>query len=94
MSETEYDRASFVIASKYREVVIDELSTGAATPSAIAERNGQGIAHISRALQELRDEGVVELLVSEDRTKGRIYGLTDEGDEITDLVADLGGART
>ena len=36
------------------------------------------MAHISRAIGELRDESLVELLVSEDRRKGRVYGMTEQ----------------
>jgi len=55
---------------------------GPATPSQIATDTDLPIAHVSRALQKLRDHDLVDLLVSEDRRKGRVYGLTEKGEDI------------
>lgn len=93
----DYDKASFVISSGPRQAVIEQLSQRPQTPSEIEAVTENEIAHVSRALRELRDEGLVELLVSEDVRKGRIYGLTDAGeavgeyvDERTEVLADGG----
>jgi predicted transcriptional regulator len=76
----DYDSLSFVISSNYRKTVIEALSKQSQTPSEINSCSGEpGIAHVSRALQELREKQIVNLLVSEDTQKGRIYGLTEEG---------------
>jgi len=83
-SDVDYDAISFAISSKYREVTVGALTAHPATPSALADQTGEDIAHVSRALQELREEGIVELLVDEKRKKGRLYGLTDEGDQLAD----------
>lgn len=77
-----WDDVGFVIGSQYRVAVLHCLSEGPATPSQIAEETDFGIAHISRALQNLREWELVELLVSEDRRKGRVYGATETGTEI------------
>ena len=45
-----------------------------------------GIAHVSRALQRLRERELVDLLVSDDRKKGRVYGLTDRGRNVWDTI--------
>lgn len=78
----EWDEISFVISSQYRVAVLRRLSRGPATPSQIADDAGLPIAHISRALQGLRERALVELLVSEDRRKGRVYGATERGETV------------
>lgn len=79
---TDWDEVSYVISSQYRVAVMKRLADGPATPSRISEDADLGIAHISRALQGLRDRGLVELLVSEERRKGRVYGMTERGKEV------------
>lgn len=82
----DWDEISYCISSRYRVVALSCLAKGPATPSQIATDADEGIAHISRALQELRDRNLVTLLVSEDRQKGRVYGLTEDGQETWDTV--------
>ena len=78
----DWDDISYVISSRYRIAVLQELSNGPATPSQIAENSDIAIAHISRALRGLREKTLVQLLVSEDRKKGRVYGITDKGETV------------
>jgi DNA-binding transcriptional ArsR family regulator len=82
----EWDAVGFVISSEYRIAVLGRLASGPATPSRIADDTGLAITHVSRALQSLRDQSLVELLVPEQRKKGRIYGATDRGIEIWELI--------
>mgnify|MGYP000262410024 CR=1 FL=1 len=82
----EWDAVGFVISSEYRVLVLDRLTSGPATPSRIAEDTGLAITHVSRALQTLREQSLVELLVPEQRKKGRIYGATDRGVQIWELI--------
>lgn len=82
----EWDAVSFVISSQYRIAVLRQLSQGPATPSRIANQCDCGIAHISRALQELRERDLVELLVSEERRKGRVYGVTEAGRAVWEKI--------
>lgn len=79
---SEWDDIGYVISSRYRTLVMSRLADGPATPSKIAEDVDVVTTHISRALQELRDRSLVELLVPENRKKGRVYGLTQEGEEV------------
>lgn len=75
-----WDAISYVSRSKYREHIADHLhGEGPATPSEIAEATGHALPHVSRALSQLRDRGLVELLVSEEEHHGRLYGLTEDG---------------
>jgi DNA-binding MarR family transcriptional regulator len=82
----DWDDISFVISSRYRIVALRRLAESPATPSQIASDADVGIAHVSRALQGLRDRSLVDLLVSEDRKKGRVYGLTERGREVWETV--------
>lgn len=82
----EWDEIGYVISSHYRVTVLQHLAQGPATPSRIASESQLSIAHISRALGELRDHSLVNLLVSEDRKKGRVYGVTDKGESIWEQI--------
>jgi len=82
----DWDAVSFVISSRYRIITLRRLSTGPATPSQIAQEASVGIPHVSRALQELRDRELVDLLVSDDRRKGRVYGLTEQGRGVWETI--------
>ena len=82
----EWDEVSYVISSRYRVATLKRLQIGPATPSLIATDTDLTIAHISRALQELQEEELVTLLVSEDRRKGRVYGTTEEGETVIETI--------
>lgn len=82
----EWDDVSYVISSQYRVDVLGRLQTGPASPSLIADDTGRSIAHVSRALQELQEEGLVKLLVSESRRKGRVYGMTELGETVMETI--------
>lgn len=75
-----WDVAGYIASSRYRASVCEFLDReGPELPSRIAERLDLAQPHVSRALSELRERGVVELLVPESQQKGRLYGLTREG---------------
>lgn len=82
----DWEVIGYVISSTYRVQVLRRLDESPAPPSTIAEDTGCAISHVSRALQDLREHGLVDLLVSESRKKGRIYGMTDAGREIWDMI--------
>lgn len=86
MTNVDWDAISYVISSRYRVVAMERLNEGPATPSQIASDADVGIAHVSRALQELRDRGLVTLLVSDERKKGRVYGLTEGGTQVWETI--------
>ena len=75
-----WDAAGFVASSRYRLAVCEYLSSqGPGLPSGIASETDLAQPHVSRALSELRDRDVVELLVPESQQKGRLYDLTARG---------------
>lgn len=79
MSET-WDAAGYIASSRYRLAVCKLLSRdGPDLPSRIAEELDLAQPHVSRALSELRERDIVELLVPESQQKGRLYGLTADG---------------
>lgn len=82
----QWDDVSFVLASTYRVNVLNQLSDNSTTPSQLASETQLPISHVSRALRELRDHSLVKLLVPEDRKKGRIYGITDQGAEVWETI--------
>lgn len=83
---SDWEAIGYVVSSTYRVEVLDRLADSPAPPSTIAEETDCAISHVSRALQDLRDRGLVDLLVPESRKKGRIYGITDEGREIWETI--------
>lgn len=86
MSDSNWDDVSYVISSRYRVATLGRLAESPATPSRISEETDMSVAHVSRALQEMGDEDLVELLVSEDRKKGRVYGVTEKGEEVWETI--------
>jgi len=82
----DYQAVSKVVASKYRTQTVTSLLDGAKMPSEIAEQSDSDMAHISRAITELREQGITELLVDEETKKGRLYGLTESGEKVAEAV--------
>jgi len=82
-----FDQAAYVLGSRYRKVVIEELQDGPTTPSDIADRNDMALSHISRALAELREKEVVASHSDSSRTK--IYTLTALGIRVAETVAEF-----
>jgi len=82
----DWNLIGFVISSDYRVTVLRRLNEDPATPSRIAEEGDVAITHVSRALTELRDRGLVELLVPEERRKGRVYGITEQGRRVWEEI--------
>jgi len=89
MSDVDWDTVGTVTASQYRREVLEALDDQPATPKRLATDLGHDIAHVSRGLQELREDGLVELLVPEEKQKGRIYGSTEKGSEVLATVQEV-----
>ncbi|MFB6159801.1 MAG: ArsR family transcriptional regulator [Haloferacaceae archaeon] len=82
----DWDEIGYVISSSYRVAVLQRLADGPGTPTQIAADTEFSLAHVSRALQDLRSRSLVELLVSEDRKKGRVYGITEHGQDVWSTI--------
>lgn len=81
-----YDTLAYIVGSRYRRLIISELSSGPSTPTNIAEAHGVHVSHVSRGLGELEDRGVVSAYGTDSRT--RLYRLTDYGDTVATLLAE------
>jgi DNA-binding transcriptional ArsR family regulator len=82
----DWDVVGYVISSTHRTAVLGRLNEGPATPTQIAQDVDLPITHVSRALQSLRDNDLVELLVPEERRKGRVYAITSAGTETWEVI--------
>lgn len=76
-----WEELGFVLGSKYRVAVVKVLQKGHQTPLAISQETQKGMSHVSRALRELADKGVVECM-NPKSVKGRIYRLTKLGETL------------
>lgn len=75
-----WDATGYIASSRYRLAVCEYLTEyGPGLPSEIAVETDLAQPHVSRALSELRERDVVELLVPETQQKGRLYDLTSRG---------------
>ena len=81
LSDEMLTEISYVNISKYRTKVIKSLEESPKIPSVIARDSGIRTNHISKVLSELKAHELVECINPEVR-KGRLYRLTDKGDEI------------
>ena len=72
---------SYVQISKYREKTLKSIGDEVKIPTNIAKDSGIRTNHISKVLAELKAHELVECINPEVR-KGRLYRLTDKGDEI------------
>lgn len=79
---SEWDTIGYIVSSSHRIDVLGRLAESPATPSTIAEDVDREITHVSRTLNSLREQDLVELLVPEERRKGRVYGPTSKGTKI------------
>ena len=73
---------SYVNISKYRTKVMKSLDGEVLIPTQIARNAGIRTNHISKVLSELKAHELVECINPEVR-KGRLYRLTDKGEEVT-----------
>lgn len=64
-----------------RKLCLESLASGPKTPHAIAKSSGEHLSHISRALRELMQKGLVECLTP-NLPKNRIYVITTKGKEV------------
>jgi DNA-binding MarR family transcriptional regulator len=79
-----WDLVSFA-QSHARKVCLLALATGPKIPTAIASAAGMNLSHISRALRELSEKGLVKCLTP-NLTKNKIYQITPSGLEISEKL--------
>ena len=76
---------AYVNISSYRVKTVDALKDEVKTPTQIAKDAGIRPNHISKVLSELKAQGIAEC-INEEARKGRLYRLTDVGNEIADKL--------
>jgi predicted transcriptional regulator len=69
--------AAYVSSSSVRSRLLEHLVTGPKTPTELASIEGKHVSHVSRALAELKERGLVEQLSSASRE--RYYKATVQG---------------
>lgn len=89
MGQVEED-ASFVVRSPHRTAVLQRLMEGAAIPAQIREETGQEYSRITEAANNLRKRDLIDLIVEEDTKRGRLYDITDRGEEAIQFMRDNG----
>lgn len=82
-------KASFVTSSGVRSGIIECLQIKEyATPREIAKTLGKHLPTISRALTELKGEGLVDFIEHE-HSRSRLYFLTRDGKKVADIISKL-----
>lgn len=76
---------AFVSISSYRTRTVKSLKGDVKMPTEIAKDTGIRRNHISKVLRELKDSGVAEC-INEEARRGRLYRLTDAGEEIVEKL--------
>lgn len=85
LSDEMLTEISYVKISKYGEKVVKTLNGEVKIPTTIARDSGIRTNHVSKVLSELRAHKIIECINPEAR-KGRLYRLTDKGEEIVDKI--------
>lgn len=78
-------KIALIKASRYRNSILFSIGYNIKTPSEISKEVNIRINHVSKVLKELKNENIVKCL-NEERTKGRLYQLTEEGEEILSFL--------
>ena len=81
LSDDMLKEMSYVKISTYRTKVMKSLDDEVKIPSQIAKDSDILQNHISAVLRQLKEHELVECINPEVR-KGRLYRLTDKGDEV------------
>ena len=81
LSDEMLTEISYVNISKYRTKVMKTLEGEVKIPTVIARDSEIRTNHVSKVLSELKAHELVEC-INPDARKGRLYRLTDKGDEL------------
>ena len=76
---------SLLKSSEYRLKIIKAIGKDTVTPSEIAGKIGIRLNHVSTFLKELKENNLVKCL-NEDTRKGRLYELTELGQNAIDKL--------
>jgi DNA-binding HxlR family transcriptional regulator len=76
---------SFIISSRYREIIFFELNLGPRTPNDLSHLTAISQPNVSRSLKELQKENLIECL-NPDSRKSRYYSITELGKQIFNII--------
>ena len=85
LSDEMLKEVGYIQASTYRTKVMKSLDGEVKIPSKIAKDTDIMQNHMSATLKQLKEHGLVECINPEVR-KGRLYRLTEKGEEIIDNI--------
>jgi len=80
--------AGFVKASDHRVAVLRRLAQSPAIPKEVKQETGRPYSRVSEALKSLSDRDLVVLLVPEGQKKGRLYALTERGENAWEYMVE------
>lgn len=81
----DFEDLGWVKASEYRQDVLKSLEDKPQTPKDISQEAEYYLSHVSKTLKELVEHDMVEC-VTPDRRKGKLYRITDKGEEIAETL--------
>lgn len=84
MDNTFWKAVSYVKRSEQRKKVLAAVTTPS-MPSEVAKKTEMHTSHVSRALGQLREKDLVELMNPSDH-RGRLYRTTDRGNKVLDYI--------
>lgn len=76
---------AYINISSYRTRTLKSLKLENKTPTQIAKDSDIRVAHISKVLRELKENGLAECINEQDR-KNRIYRLTPRGQDVVKFL--------
>jgi predicted transcriptional regulator len=85
MDAIDWEKYGWVKSSEYRQSILLELDNFPQTPTDLRDKTDFHRSHISSVLQDLAEKDLVECLNPEAK-KGRVYGLTEEGEQIVEAL--------
>ena len=66
------------------------LAEGNAIPSMIKDDTDLEYSRITEAVNKLAERGLIDLLVEENTKRGRLYSITDQGDDVVVYMRENG----
>lgn len=81
----DWKKYGYVLSSTYRQRTVLSLEDGPKTPKQISLQSKLHLSHVSSTLKDLVSHGIVKCLTP-DLRKGKIYGLTKDGNEIAEKI--------
>lgn len=85
MDKSLIDALSLIKSSKYRINIVQVISSNVLTPSEISFKTGIRLNHVSMHLSLMKEKDVVKCLNESDK-KGRLYQLTDTGQQVLGIL--------